>query len=352
MLFDNYAINGVDRISIPIDASSHIREKALALYTPTRLHARLAWGVIKRLSRMARPRGIVQQTNGPSCRIDGFDSAGWVKEVCAILGRTQLTIAYYFPPERSRSKCAALLFGTDGTPAAFAKIAWGNTELSQAWRESEGLAFYRGREMRSFQAPNVLYSGEYDGRSYALFSPIPSNARAAPSRWTDTYRQCWVEMANSTMLRMSLSQLDWWSDAGLRNSAWKQTIKLVEGHEPDEGYRFYAAHGDFAPWNARVLPRSLYLFDWEGFEPQAPLFLDPFYFALSREVLVRNHRDPTRVASAINKVLHSGPLWPEPADVLLAQVYLKVHLQGDSLVKALDNLVLLSIRDEREAEVR
>jgi len=159
-------------------------------------------------------------------------------------------------------------------------------------------------------------------------------------------------MANSTMQHTPLSQLDWWSATGQFDHTWRQIVEFVENHEPDGGYRFYSAHGDFAPWNARVLSDSLFLFDWEGFEPQAPLFLDPFYFAFSREVLVRKQRDLTRAASAINKMLHSAPLRLEPADVLLAQIYLKVNLEGDSLKGALDSLARLAIRDERAVDAR
>ncbi|ARP44333.1 hypothetical protein GTHT12_02837 [Geobacillus thermodenitrificans] len=49
-------------------------------------------------------------------------------------------------------------------------------------------------------------------------------------------------------------------------------------------------HGDFAPWNSYLLyNKKLYVFDWEYFSEDGPIFYDLFHYLIQLEILVKKN---------------------------------------------------------------
>jgi hypothetical protein len=60
---------------------------------------------------------------------------------------------------------------------------------------------------------------------------------------------------------------------------------------------FSAAHGDWAPWNMCVASGSLFVWDWERFEPDAPQGFDELHHLL-HDRLVRRRWSAERAVAA------------------------------------------------------
>jgi hypothetical protein len=255
------------------------------------------------------------------------------------LGVGELSPAFYFPPQINRKKCSALMFNCEGTPVAFAKLAWGSEEINQTKNEKDGYLFVNQKTFRNFETPKILFSGEFDGRYYNLLSVFPPVLKIAPKNWGEVYQHAWEEFSSSTTQSVPLKELQWWNKRRNWKDKWRSAFEIVERHEHLNGYRFCKAHGDFSIWNARVSFDRLYLFDWEFYEEEAPLFLDPFYFFLSREFLLNKVKDTASVMKTFGSEFESiSKFHPQFPDLLLVIIYLKIHNQGSNLSKELDDL--------------
>jgi hypothetical protein len=344
LLFDNYGIRGIDRISIPAFVSGKLRREMLKLYVPHRFTAKIAWNLTAFSRSFADIFRFRKQTSGPSSRLDCLDWVGWVKEVHRIIGGESIIPAFYFPPQDYRKKCSILLFDAGGRPVSYVKMAWGEEEKDQAVTEREAYSFCHSQQFRKFETPTILFKGEFEGRYFNLFSVFPLDLGLAPNYWNEVYQQTWDELSASTVRQIKLENLPWWDRRRRWNHHWDRAHEIVEKLEPETGYRFCTAHGDFSPWNARVRSNRLFLFDWERFEKTAPLFLDPVYWILSHEILLRKEKDVRTIAKSlefdkrIKAIFH-----PQIPDLMLVLIYLRSNNPEEPFRKVLDDLMDLLV---------
>ncbi|MEM7125471.1 MAG: hypothetical protein AAF702_04040 [Chloroflexota bacterium] len=343
-MYDTYVIGGVDRVSVPAEVSHRIRQRMLGLYLPHKVPARFAWYLIRNTPALRHLRWISYHANGPSQRHDGLDWEKWTCEVAQELSLGKVLAAFYFPPQINRKQCSVLLFDKTDEPIAFARLAWGAQEIKQSMREQRGLAFFQSYDFQTFEAPVFLFQGQFEGTHYVLYSPIPLIAKRAPGFWNEIYQQAWAEMVRLTEKSVMLNNLHWWDSKTFSDCTWNTVVARLKSLLANRGARCSAAHGDFTPWNARIISNRLLLFDWENFEHEAPLFLDPFYFVLSHSVLVKNQRSYSAIYSHIIDTLSLSVIQPDEADILLTLVYLKIHLQNPLLIRIIDGLVPCAIK--------
>lgn len=69
------------------------------------------------------------------------------------------------------------------------------------------------------------------------------------------------------------------------------------------------AHRDFAPWNTRVGPAGLFVFDWDRAEGGVPPLYDAFHFQAIQAALFGGRRDPVPERGFLRALLDA--LWPE-----------------------------------------
>jgi hypothetical protein len=338
-MFDNFAINRLDRISIPAGVSGNLRRKMLNLYVPNRLSAKILWNMVQYLEPISRIIRLRTQTSGPSPRLEQFDWVRWTTEINQLLGGDRLIPAFYFPPQNHRKKCSALMFDSKGKPVTFAKIAWGEVDISQTLKEREAYLFCKNHVFRSFETLEILHHGEFEGRYYNLLSAFPPDVALAQKCWNKIYKLAWEELSSSSRAQVRLEDLKWWNQREMWNSSWIKAFDLVESQEPTSGYLFCSAHGDYSVWNARIRGNRLFLFDWEQFEKTAPLFLDPVYFILSSEVLLKKEKDYKTIAKAIDLGLNLSSYYqPQIPDLLLVFIYLRTQSPEKPLRKVIDDL--------------
>ena len=106
---------------------------------------------------------------------------------------------------------------------------------------------------------------------------------------------------------------------------WRQLAEVVADLEPIEGYAGCAAHGDLAPWNARIEGSKLWLFDWECFLQAVPQMYEPIHFNLRVSMLLHRLSAP----QASRRLASSGLLRPRhAAESALALAYMALHPIG------------------------
>jgi hypothetical protein len=337
--YNNFIINGVERVSIPVNVSQQLRRKMLKLYSPHRVLAKIVWHIILYFPPSAHLFRLINQTNGPSSRLGNFDWIKWMVRIKTLLGEKDLVPAFYFPPQLDRRKCSVLVFTEENTPVAYAKISWGDEEIKQTKNESEAYLFINHNHYNTFETPYILLSENFEGRYFNLLSSFPSDLKPTSNYWSNSYQIAWEELSSSTKYQLPLGKLSWWKERRSWNKTWAKSFEIVTMNEPKNGYWFCSAHGDYSLWNSRVRRDRLYLFDWEYYEKLAPLFLDPFYFFFSRELLLKKTKDNKSILKAIDTEFESiSSIHPSVPDLLLALIYFRTHNQGRGLEKELDEL--------------
>ena len=103
-----------------------------------------------------------------------------------------------------------------------------------------------------------------------------------------------------------LESLPAWRDlaavmAGTGMAAWPQIQSALAGKK----IRRTLYHGDFAPWNVRVVnSRNLQAFDWERGSHAGVPGWDWFHFTVQTAILARRH-SPERAAAEVEQLVHS-----------------------------------------------
>jgi hypothetical protein len=319
----------------------------LNLFVPNRFESRVIWQLVQNFDPIVKRLNLIVQTKGPSSRLEQFDWKKWLEKAAEVLGSQKLVPVFYFPPQDGRKKCSIWMFDDVGNPVAYAKIAWGEEEVRQTQLERRAYSFCENFDFQSFESPTVIYSGELDGRIYNLFSNFPSNLSYAPGKWSEVYQYAWQELSTRTSKRIHLEEFSWWNERGGFGAPWDKAYKIIEMDEPETGYSFYSAHGDFAIWNARMRSGRLFLFDWECFDENAPLFLDPFYFFLSREIFLKKGTNPNSILNVLkHEFFPISSIYPKPRDLLLVLVYLRNYNVGRNLDRELDELASTLVADK------
>jgi thiamine kinase-like enzyme len=66
-----------------------------------------------------------------------------------------------------------------------------------------------------------------------------------------------------------------------------ERLKALNDGDANKLWPFTVTHGDFAPWNMRMIDGKVALFDWEYFIPLAPAGWDILYFIFRVENLIK-----------------------------------------------------------------
>jgi hypothetical protein len=136
--------------------------------------------------------------------------------------------------------------------------------------------------------PRVLYVGEWQD-SYLLFQS-PLEGRPGPAALSSVHVEFLEKLG--ALRRMDKSGNRILEEVGAR---WNEVTWRCDWRWQRLGAATLAAasqdlagitvpcglmHGDFVPWNTRVVDGRLFVFDWESCECEAPLGWDTFHFSL------------------------------------------------------------------------
>jgi hypothetical protein len=235
-----------------------------------------------------------------------------------VVGVEAVRLAFYLGVPAPHRKVTAQVLTPEGETLAYAKI--GTSPLAQAAVETERRALFRLSESADLQdaVPKVLGSLDWHGGTILLITMGPP--RPGPRGLSSVHLRFCTRVFQSFRVQETFVESPMWTRMSeiwhrLRHNS-PETLPANLGlalerlHEElgPVSMPLSLAHGDFAPWNTRLGPRSLFVLDWErASEGISPLY-DAFNFQALQAAL-QGRRRGIRDRRFLLTLLDA--LWPE-----------------------------------------
>lgn len=296
---------------IPLE-SRRMSIQALDLYNAQACRARLA----KRLLTIGLGLGIAQplirkvHMGIPEAGLNGkAANRHLLEQLKQMLGRKDLRFAISLGTPGPHRKPVLQALTSDGTIIGYVKVGWNTITNSLVQNEAEVLRCLGNGSFSSLVAPTVLYAGWWEECFFCLQSPPGDKVKVAPGTLTPRYLAVQKELAAVQTRRVSLRESTFWAGLSQRIERVQDTYYrhiLQHGSSTAEAWLgdgplpFHFSHGDYAPWNTRLLNGRLLLFDWEYSAPEAPPGYDLFHFTVQTARLL-NKRSPGQTCQLIER---------------------------------------------------
>jgi len=191
----------------------------------------------------------------------------------------------------------------EGATLAYAKV--GANSLSNKLVENEADTLWRMSkyQLRSFEWPSLLLSTHWNSHSVNLQSAPPNSTHRAPNSFSRDYAAVIAETGKINLVYGALSESSFWRRLERRIGAIRhpyyrvlldQAMAQILARAGAQRFAFHFSHGDFAPWNIRLLDGRFYVFDWEYASDHSPAGWDIFHFFTQTWSLLR-HYSPARI---------------------------------------------------------
>jgi hypothetical protein len=234
------------------------------------------------------------------------------------MGVVAVRLAFYMGVPAPHRKVTAQVLTPEGKTLAYAKIA--TSPLAQGAVETERRALLRLSESAGLQGtiPKVLGSLDWHGGTVLLITMGPP--RPGPRGLSSVHLRFCTQVFRSFRVQETFVESPMWTRMyeiwhRLQHSS-PETLPATLGPALERlhdelgqvNLPLSLAHGDFAPWNTRLGPRSLFVLDWErASEGMSPLY-DAFNFHALQAALQgrpRSIRDRRFFLTLLDS------LWPE-----------------------------------------
>jgi hypothetical protein len=261
------------------------------LYTPYSRAARLMKAVIVR----------VQETGWEGWARDKVLVAARAplpieKLISDVTGENHLSFAFSLGAAGAVQKLTAQVM-SDGAILGYLKLPLKNGADQRLRHEADVM-----RKLHSFprlraHIPRLLFAGAWRGR-FVVFQSA-TDGEAGPVRLT----QCHDEFLNTLQAcepavlpgRSLVQRIGrrWDTVASRMTTTWqrigREALRIASRELETAQIACGVQHGDFAPWNTRVRPKGLIVFDWESAGWEAPVLWDKFHFLAQTECLLNLH---------------------------------------------------------------
>jgi hypothetical protein len=238
--------------------------------------------------------------------------------LASVVGVEAVRLAFYLGVPAPHRKVTAQVMTPDGKTLAYAKIA--TSPLAQAAVKTERLALLRLSESADLQGavPKVLDFLDWHGSTILLITMGPP--RPGPRELSSVHLRFCTQVFQSFRVQETFLESPMWTRMSeiwfrLQHSS-PETLPANLGPALERlhdelgpvSMPLSIAHGDFAPWNTRLGPRSLFVLDWErASEGMSPLY-DAFNFQALQAAL-QGRRRGIRDRRFLLALLDA--LWPE-----------------------------------------
>lgn len=234
------------------------------------------------------------------------------------LGGAEISTAFYMGTPGAYRKVTAQAISPAGETLAFAKIASDPLARKDVEAEHRNLLRLEGAGVLKGRVPTALHRFGWQGNDVLLMTPGPP--RPGPDRLSlahaGFYKDIFAAFARAgvfgespMMSRMSEKARRLGSEMpGSLTGLVERALALLENGLGSVSMPLSVAHRDFAPWNTRVGPRGLFVFDWDRLEDGVTPLYDLFHFQVIRAVLLGVRKDLPD-PGFLRGVL--GALWPE-----------------------------------------
>jgi len=301
------------RVLIPLAVPS-IQCRSFNLYSPGSIQGKL----FKWVGRSAARAGLMRiMGHFVAAPIEAFNASENIQPIlknqlitslqndwAAALGQRNISVALSLGEPSHYRKVTALIFDGTALPVAFAKIACTPQAKSLILNETEALKKISNLHCTSVIMPRYLGQGQAKEVSWLLQSTLLSG-RPSRNDLRDAHFSFLTDLAQKTKQLCGLISSDLWkylcnilegkslpikadfaAEALFLEKLGAQ-IKSLNSKSTDKPWPFTNAHGDFAPWNMRLIEDKVALYDWEYFIQDLPAGWDLLYFIFRVENLIK-----------------------------------------------------------------
>jgi hypothetical protein len=188
---------------------------------------------------------------------------------------------------REDRKVIVQITDENGFTRAYAKI--GTTQNCDAAiaRESSALQRLARLEFSHLLHPQLLEQGKWGERSFCIISGPPGPITRTTARLGSIHLRAIEDLARHSLgfsspeelARQAAVECRDRGGAGAAPAPWLAAIERCLSHAEVKGIPVHWAHGDCAPWNMGEIRDTLFLYDWEMNDTEAPAGWDCAHFA-------------------------------------------------------------------------
>ncbi len=301
------------RLLLPLDAPRALHA-GINAYAPWTLRAKTA----KSLLHAASWAGVVHAA-GDQIELDEsylLDIRELTREVTGV-NDPVFALLPGTPGRRSNLTLKAMR--RDGAELGFVKVPSTVEAVARVRHEAAVLRILGRNETLGGSIPQVLFAGEWGEGGYLLFQSVGAG-KPGPTHFGRPHRDFLRALIATSSVSRNAKELveetavEWeQGPASAMDASWRSLARfsLEEAAAGLAGASVSCgiAHGDFAPWNARLSEGRLFVFDWEAAEWEAPACWDRFHFEI--QVLSRLRRSGNLPpASAVEHAIRQPGLRP------------------------------------------
>jgi len=301
------------RLLIPL-SSSRVQNLSFFLYNPGSNYGK----VLKWLGRAATRTGLMRLSGKfIAAPVETFEATDTIQPLLnekvlahiesawrKALGIDDICFALSLGDPNDYRKVTALIFDKNENPVAFGKMGCTPQAKSLIKNERHALELMNAADIQSATIPKMLGSGGTESSFWLLQSPL-MKSHTSPNNLCDEHFNFLCDLAHNTTQAIPLSSSALYEyfqrvlkEPSLsikkefeseRHFIEKLRNQILDFKSEDlaRQWPFSAAHGDFAPWNMRLVKGQLALFDWEHYLAAAPAGWDIFYFIFRVDNLIK-----------------------------------------------------------------
>jgi hypothetical protein len=245
----------------------------------------------------------------------------------------ELRVSMFIGRPRANRKPVLQLLSPTGEPVGYVKIGINSLTRDLVRTEHDALVRLGRADLTEIKVAPVLHYGQWHGLDVLVLGALPAWQRSRPApaarlvaamseiARVDGLRR--AELASSTYLRqLRLRLAD--ADAGANRTALQHALDSLAERAGDTVLSYGAWHGDWSPWNMATTQGGMLVWDWERYDPDAPLGFDALHHWMQVQI-GPGHGDPLTTASACieHAALVTAPFGIEaPQARLTAALYL------------------------------
>jgi hypothetical protein len=229
-----------------------------------------------------------------------------------VTGETHLTFAVSLGTPGPVQKLTVQVMRSDGKILGYLKMPLKPGAEQRLRHEADTIEkLQRFAKIRA-HIPRLLFAGSWEGRFVVFQSAI--EGEAGPVCMTERHEEflkilqdCEPVMLPGRKLVQRVAQR-WEKTAPRLESSWqglgREALRVASHELNSASIECGVQHGDFVPWNMRVQPKGLILFDWESAAWEAPALWDRFHFLAQTECHLNQRHDESAEVRAHNRALY------------------------------------------------
>lgn len=211
-------------------------------------------------------------------RFYGFRWNEWINHALQGIGIERGWAAFSFP-QNTDKRFVSLLINEEGETKGFAKVALDEESKYLFKNEANALKYLSTNKPVEFSIPKLVQEGEFDEGYYLIQTVIPPQTQyfsyVKDMRWMKIIN----EIVKINMAKKNLSHFSWWEKLRTTHKPVRNLLPFLE-NKFRENIDICNVHGDFGSGNIRYDTETLWVYDWEEFNQEAPIMTDYLTFIL------------------------------------------------------------------------